>query len=149
LVDQEFDLWGDPIPPRGERRGRPKHVPTDEKRNRVKVLKALNKTDTEVAEAMGLSEPTLRKYYLRELRGGMAQLRAEAAVKLWDLAKGGNVSALKAFLAEARHSDLLGQPASKRRGRETPAQTMGKKDAAQLAAETADEGTGWAGLLRH
>jgi transcriptional regulator with XRE-family HTH domain len=136
-VDQELDLWGDPIPPRQETRGRPNHVPTDEKRTRIKVLRALNKTDAEIAAAMGISQPTLRKYYFRELKGGLAQLRAAALVKLWEKAAEGNVAALKAFIAETRHADIDNpqHPPQLRPRREPP---LGKKQQADLDAAEPD-----------
>lgn len=136
-MEQETDLWGDPVPPPSERRGRPSHVPTDEKRFRVKVLSAVNKSPAEIALAMGISEPTLRKYYLRELRGGLPQLRAEVLVAMTKKALDGNVSAMKAIIAETRHADLANpqHPATPRPRRDPP---LGKKERADLAAAEPD-----------
>lgn len=142
-MGQEFDLWGDPIPPREERRGRPAHEVTDEKRKRIKVLRALNKTNDEIAAAMGISERTLRTKYLPELRGGLAQLRAEALVRLWTLAEAGNVSALKEFLRQTERADLAApQPTTR-----APAARLGKKDQAMADAALPDTSTSMGELM--
>lgn len=143
-MDQEFDLWGDPIPPRPERRGRPSHDATDEKRLRVKALASVNKTHGEIAHAMGISEPTLRRYYLRELKGGLAQLRAAVMVKLVEKALGGDVGAMKEFLRQTERADLARTPLPPRAPRPS---APGKKELAERAAAEPDETTDIGALL--
>jgi hypothetical protein len=143
-MHEELDLWGDPIPPRPERRGRPSHEATEEKRLRVKALAAVNKTHTEIAHAMGISEPTLRRYYLRELRGGLAQLRAAVMVKLVEKALGGDVGAMKEFLRQTERADLARTPLPARPVR--PA-ALGKKEIADRAAAEPDPTTDIGALL--
>ncbi len=143
-MDQEFDLWGDPIPPRAEKRGRPTHEVTEEKRNRIAVLRSLNWTHSRIAEAIGISEPTLRKNYFRELEMGLVQRRAEALVKLRELGMGGNVSALKAYIALTEKSDLDGPRGAVRMPKE---QRLGKKDQAVVDAGRPDITTGMGELM--
>src|SRR5690606_34346331 len=45
LMAQDFDLLGDPIPKGFGKRGRPPHVPNDEKRKLVMMLQALDWSD--------------------------------------------------------------------------------------------------------
>jgi hypothetical protein len=123
-MDRETDLWGDPIPPRPEKRGRPQHEVTEEKRLRVAVLRGVAKSQTEIAAALGISERTLRTKYLPELQHGLAQKRAEALVLLWKAGESGNVSALKEFLRRTDLSDLTAprhEPKPERLGKKAQA----------------------------
>lgn len=145
-MDQEFDLWGDPIPPRVEKRGRPPHDVTPDKRLRVAVLRSLNQTNTEIAEAMGISERTLRTYYLPELKQGLAQKRAEMMVELFKAGKKGNVSAMKGFIRETEKSDLARGPALVAlRPRAEP--KRGKKEQAIIDASQPDPGSTMGDLM--
>ncbi len=139
-MEPDFDLWGDPVPQRPEKRGRPTHVPTPEKRFRVSVLRALNQSHEEIAAAMGISEPTLRKHYLPELKSGMAQKRAEALVLLYAEVQKGNVSAIKEFLRQVERSDM--RPAKPAR-----APKLGKKAQAAIDAATPDPTTSMGELM--
>ncbi len=130
---QAVDLWGDPIPPRIERRGRPQHVVTPEKRIRVAVLRAMRHSHEEIAAAMGISEPTLRKNYLPELKSGLAQKRAEVLVRLWEKVQEGNVTAMKEFMRQTEKSDLA--PRELRPPKPTK---LGKKDQALVDAQQPD-----------
>ncbi len=149
-MDQERDLWGDPVLPAEERRGRPKHLVTDETRFRVACLAMFRKTEREIAEAMGISGPTLRKYYRRELEGALAQMRAKLLVELCRKAYAGDGSAMKLAFKELEKSDML----EARRlfdGAEPPVAKgprRGKKEEAAEAAENAGDGTDWADDLR-
>lgn len=134
-MDQEFDLWGDPIPPPTERRGRPAHEVTAEKKLRVAVLRALNQSNDEIAAAMGISERTLRTHYPSELRQGLAQKRAEVMILLWTQAAKGNVSAMKEFLRQTERSDLGGVPRVVKPAAE---RKLGKKEQAVLDAQAPD-----------
>jgi predicted transcriptional regulator len=99
-----------------------------------------------IATRTGLSEPTLRKYYLRELDHGAQALRAAIVAAVFDKAREGNVPAAKlalqilekgeAAVPVARHAAKADKP-------------LGKKEAADAAAKTAHEGTEWGKLLRH
>jgi transposase-like protein len=57
-----LDLFGVPIClPRG--RGRPPHVPTPEKRKQFAQLRRRRVPVSEIARALGVTEPTLRLHY--------------------------------------------------------------------------------------
>jgi len=58
--------------PRG--RGRPPHEPTAPQRAKVEELARLDADVATIAEAIGVSEPTLRQYYAAELVTGRPQL---------------------------------------------------------------------------
>lgn len=99
----------------------------------------------EIALRTGLSEPTLRKYYFRELSYGTKMLRAEVVGMVMEKAKTGNVSAMKLALqilerGEAEGFDKPARPARSPR--------LGKKEEADLAAETAGQGSDWGDDLR-
>jgi len=144
-MDQAVDLWGNPILPPEERRGRPKHVPTEDSRLVVKVMAAVNKRHSEIAEALGISEPTLRKGYKAELAGGRAQIRAEVLFLMMREAKAGNVSAMNLILRQFDKADL-DEAARSFDGAEPPRprpSAQGKKEQAAEAAAMAGEGTDW------
>lgn len=140
-MDQEFDLWGDPVPPRVEKRGRPEHKKNQTTSMRVAVLRALNKPQDEIAAALAITEKTLRKHYSPELRQGLQQKRAEALVRLWEIgtAGNGNVAALKEFIRQTERADLAAPVALARRP--AKAVKLGKKEQAIVDAQTPDEST--------
>lgn len=104
-----------------------------------------------IAIALGLSRNTLEKHFERELSAGAFAKRFEALQGLHAAAKRGNVSAVKAYLAMPPEfmplpADGAVAPAPQPN---TPAiaQPLGKKEAANEAAKTAQHGTGWADIL--
>lgn len=75
-----FDENGNPVivlnpQPESSKRGagRPEHEPDDEKRRQVAYLASLMLTYTEIAIALGVSYPTLKKYYDNELKSGLVK----------------------------------------------------------------------------
>ncbi|MFC3693112.1 hypothetical protein [Chenggangzhangella methanolivorans] len=143
VVDR--DIFGNPIEQAGERRGRPKHKPTEQSRMVVQVMSAVNKRNGEIAEAIGISEPTLRKAYKSELHNGRAQIRAEVLFRMMEQVRAGNVSAMNLILRQFDQADVT-EAARYFDGAEPPQprQTqIGKKEAAAEAATTAGVGTDW------
>lgn len=63
------DLFGDPVPRSRGKRGRPPHTPTAENRRFVQIALACGKTETEIAEALAITERTLGRHYFHELSG--------------------------------------------------------------------------------
>lgn len=155
-MSENFDLLGDPIPEGWGKRGRPQHIATRENRNKVVLLLALGWSNERIAAAIGITPPTLRKNYFRELKvRAEARDRMEAAVaaRLWKLVEAGNVGAIKAFRAFVDRNDLI-MGAEVFAGTNTPRRApaarperLGKKEEALAAAATAGEGTPWAGDL--
>lgn len=131
--------FAEPAPPGRAREGagRPAHEATPELRERVEILVAGGQTAWQIAAALGVSEPTLRLHYAAELDTGRARKTADVLEALYREAKDGNVSAMKAWLGRSTHLD------------EPPAaeEPLGKKQAAQAAARTAESNTSWEGIL--
>jgi len=139
---QDFDLLGDPIPEGFGKRGRPPHMPTDEKRRLIMMLMRVGKTDQQIADTFRISLPTLRKHYFRELRE-RAKARDIADGKilsaLLDQVDAGNVAAIKEMSRMFEKHDLAAlAEAIKNRGqpdRPHNEPKKGKKEQIQAAAE--------------
>ncbi|WP_347311376.1 hypothetical protein [Defluviimonas sp. SAOS-178_SWC] len=136
------DLFGDLVTLPSGRRGRPAHCWTKSNADKVILGLAMGYSDPEIASGMGISLPTLKKYYFSELkRRDMQRTRFELwrAKVLADEANAGNVGALKELgkVVEKRDRHLAEQ-----RLRSEPSQRdepVGKKEAARrAAAEQAD-----------
>ncbi|GGA63807.1 hypothetical protein [Pelagibacterium lentulum] len=139
---QDFDLLGDPIPEGFGKRGRPPHVPTEEKRKIVMMLLAFDWSLERIAAALSITPPTLRKNYFRELKvreEARARVEALAMGSLLDQVEDGNVSAIKELSRRFDQHDLR-QLADhiKSRGRNEakndPQPKMGKKEQQKQAA---------------
>ena len=114
-------------------RGRPQFQPTPEQRSQCAILAAGRMSEENIAAALGVSRPTLRKHFADELTTGAAQRNAAVVVQLYRAAMDGNVAALRLWLA---------RPADQQ------AEALGRK--AQREADAADPPPGaWADLLRH
>lgn len=141
---RNFDLFGDPVPDGWGKRGRPEHIKTQQTRNKVIMLLALGWNNERIAKAIGITPPTLRKAYGRELKLRDEQrdrLTAAVAMRLWQGIQDGNVAAIREFNAFLERNDLMlyGQtepPAPK----EKPVK-LGKKDQALLDAGAPDTGS--------
>ncbi|WP_430261926.1 hypothetical protein [Neorhizobium sp. DAR64862/K0K3] len=110
MSDENFDLFGMPFVDKPSKRGRPSHEVTKKNRNRVSMLLALGWTNPRIASALGVTLPTLHKYYFYELRSRevardrMELRRIELA---WELSEKGNVGALKEFGKLMERSDRM------------------------------------------
>jgi hypothetical protein len=138
-----FDLFGDPVAANHGERGRPAHVPTQQNRNRVSMLVGLGWSNERIAGAMLITLPTLRKYYFSELKlrdVARDRLDARLAMKLWEQVEAGNVGAMREFRKVQEHNDLMlfGQ---RRAADDKPADRLGKKEAAIIAAQNPDQGS--------
>lgn len=94
----EVDLFGDPVLPRAEGRGRPEHVWSRENSDKVLLAFARRLSVKEAATAIGVSVPTLRKHYFAEVaKRDAATLRFEMVQlhRLNEKAKTGSVAAEK------------------------------------------------------
>jgi hypothetical protein len=130
------DLFGDPWTPPRDPRGRKRHRPLPQVREIVASLNAAGASDEEIALQIGLSVPTLKKYYFRELQHGVSLARNQMLRKLYEKGIAGNVSAMKAYLAET----AKGAASEFERQQKQPrAAAVGKKQARQLAAAEVDD----------
>lgn len=159
-MTEYFDLFGDIDTLPSGRRGRPAHKPTRKNRNDVKMMLALGWANDQIALKLGISLPTLKKYYFSELKDRYAQrlrLRAWQFEKLMEQGEKGNVGALKELDRQVEKNDrmLAASVIRDAQGDEdapVPAEKIGKKEkarreAAQIVA-TSDGEDGWGGLLK-
>jgi len=122
-------------------RGRPKHTPTDEKRRLVIGLLAFGKTQEEIAAALSITPPTLRRNYLRQLKqaaAARAKVDAFVLARLLEQVDAGSVSAMKEY-RHLRERQEIAEAADRvaARGKAEPAK--GKKE---LRMESAGQVTG-------
>ena len=144
-MSQSRDLFGRPILPPRETRGRPEHQASEEIRFQIAGLRAFGKTQEEIAAGLGLSVRTLRKYYLPELKGGAEQFKVKALVVLAKQALVENKTpALKELLKRLDTMDLPG--ATRAVPDEKPVR-IGKKAQAKLDAEQPDQSTSMGELM--
>ncbi len=145
---QDFDLLGDPIPEGFGKRGRPVHTPTDEKRKVVIQLMAFDWTFEQIAAALSITPPTLRKHYFRELKSrAEARFRVEAKLltTLMSEAEVGNVSAIDKYLKRLEKHDARVPKSAQ--GKTPKAKPLGKKEEADRLAKTAHENSSWGQLI--
>ena len=149
--EPRLDLLGDPWTPPRDPRGRKRHKRSAQVAEKIGFLRAAGLTGEQIATRTGLSEPTLRKYYLRELTDGATLARAVLLEAIVEKALGGNVAAAKVMLAEfAKGSAAV--PIAPRKGAEPKpdrVEQLGKKAALERDAQTAHKGTEWGDLLKH
>lgn len=154
-MTENFDLLGDPIPEGHGKRGRPTHIATVKNRNKVMMLLALGWSNSRIANALGITPPTLRKNYFRELKireQARDRLDGNLAAMLWESAKGGNVAAMKEYRKLVERNDQMNAAANFGAIPEKPKgeskQPVGKKEQAEQAALVAGEDTEWGNDLR-
>lgn len=152
MSEWDFDLLGDPVPEGMGRRGRPPHLVTEENRRKVILLMALDKNEDQIAAALSITPPTLRKHYFRELKARLeARQRVEGKLMIAldrEIAKG-NVSAIDKMLKLLdRHDMRLGRVPSARPPKVREHQ-IGKKEQRKIRARTGHEEGPWGGLLKH
>lgn len=145
-MGESFDLFGDPVPEGRGLPGRPRHVATQQNRNKVSMLLALGWSNERIAAGLAISPPTLRRNYFRELKSReVARDRLDAArvMQIWTQAEAGNVGAMRELGKFIERNDLMlyGQtqkpvvePAPKE-------PRLGKKEQALVAASHPDTGS--------
>ena len=124
-------------------RGRPAYQPSEKDRRIAEALAGWAIPQERIARVIGVDPKTLRKHFPDELDVGLAKLEAQLAQNLLRIAQGHDRQALIAtiFALKAR----FGWVEASSLPRERP---LGKKEAAQLAAEHAGEDTSWGELLK-
>ena len=144
-----FDLFGDVVPEGRRKPGRPQHVPTNENRNRVKMLLAVGWDDGRIAGAVGVTVKTLRKHYSSELVARLVcrdRMEARRLEVLWRQGCDGNVAAMREFGRLVEAQDVATADDGIRASRKAE----GKKAAAQREAREAlasDEPDSWGSVL--
>lgn len=143
-----------------KRRGRPGFVATPEQRERVVIAAAARMRHEDIAAALGISEPTLRKHFAAELTTKVTECRLQLIQAMYQAAQRGNVSAARVFVPK----DVLEQAGigpdpreveKARRAQEAleraesmaKGEKLGKKAQAMVDSKTAEAGTDWEGIL--
>jgi hypothetical protein len=120
--------------------GRPAYEPSEKDKAQVSALTAMGIPDYDIAKVMQISEPTLRKYYFRELEIGHISANSKVAQTLYktatDPSNPKSVTAAIFWLkARAGWKEDSGMAA------------MGKKEVQHEEAKTNHKGTEWGDLL--
>lgn len=122
--------------------------PTKSQRDQAEIAAGGGMRHEELAEAFGISVPTLRKHFAKELSIGAHRRRVNVLESIYRAGCKGNAAAAKAYLAsvpEAAAPD--GEPHRSAPEASKPLEPLGKKAQANEAAKTAQVGTGWADIL--
>jgi hypothetical protein len=120
--------------------GRPTYDPSEKDRAQVSLLTGMGIPDYEIAKVMQISEPTLRKYYFRELEIGHISANSRVARTLYQIATDpANPKSVTAAIfwlkARAGWKEDSGMAA------------MGKKEVQHEEAKMNHKGTEWGDLL--
>ncbi|WP_210526368.1 hypothetical protein [Rubellimicrobium arenae] len=126
-------------------RGQPPFEPTEADFDKVHMLLALDWTNEQIANALGISQPTLRKYFsaqIRERDRMRDRVEGERLASLYASAKAGRITAIRELgrvlgSDEAAHEAALNRAAS--RPAADKAAKLGKKEANRVAALDAEE----------
>ena len=125
------------------RRGPAVHIPTSVLREKVKRLAGFGVQNPEIAKAIGISHPTLMKYYAEEIIAGPAETNAKVAEALYLKALSGERNSVQAAIfwlkCRAGWRELPPPPAE---------EAIGKKEQANREAVTAARGTDWEQVLQ-
>lgn len=144
MASENFDLFGHPVRERHGQRGRPPYEPTDRDRNKIKLLLALGWSTARIANGVGISLATVKRYFRAELkkRDEMRdRLEARRFEIVMDLANDGNVGALKELSKMLERNDRMEierQMAAKPSEPSRPAERPGKKAIDEQRAMAAD-----------
>lgn len=125
-------------------RGRPRHEPDDRSRGIVETLAGYAIPQAKIAAVVGVDAKTLALHYAVELMRGAATVEAKLVGNLLRLASGTDGTALKAimFSLQCRFGWSQYAPAP-----ETKLPPIGKKEQADIDAETPNEGSEWSNLV--
>ena len=151
--DRETDLFGKPVRENHGKRGRPPLQLGDEDRDRVEAALARGWGSQRIANAVGISLASLKRYFRAELKERdilRDRLELAANATLIRAALDGNMTAMKQ-LRELMDRDALAGKKRRIDEQQREAQQagigMGKKKQEQLAAEKAAQDDEWGDLL--
>ncbi len=143
---ENFDLFGVRIPDRQGLRGRPPYEPCTKDENKIKLLLAMGWSEERIANSIGVSTKTLRKYYFPLLKSRFAQrdmMESARMLNLFEQAMAGNVGAHREFSRLMEKNDAM-EASRSFRDEPTPPraeqQKVGKKEQAKLDAEEVASG---------
>lgn len=143
-MEPNFDLFGNPVREGVGQRGRPPYEATEKDRNKVKLLLALGWANQRIANALGISPATLKRYFRAELKVRDAmrdRLDARRIEIAMEQANAGNITALRELGALIDRNDRMEIErgmGSKPEASERPAERPGKKVIDEQRALAAD-----------
>ncbi|MBB4207272.1 sigma-70 family RNA polymerase sigma factor [Roseinatronobacter bogoriensis] len=152
---RKTDLFGNPVRTRKGQRGRPSLEISAEDRDVVEAALVRGWSNERIAKAVGISVPSLKRHFRSALaKRDAARDRMEAALFSALARQGidkGNVGALRQ-LRELLDKDMARAQQAEMHRRQSEADSagvkLGKKEAAQQAAEAALQSEGWGDLLK-
>lgn len=109
-MNPEFDIFGHRVREGFGKRGRPPYEPCEKDRNKVKLLLALGWANQRIANAIGVSLATLKRYFRAELKVRDAmrdRLEARRIEIAMEQANSGNIAALKELGAMIDRNDRM------------------------------------------
>lgn len=115
-----------------ENSGRKEFEPTDEQREMVMVLRASGVSVLPIADAIGISEPTLRKHFALELERATIDIKAKVLMARFHAAMKGNVNAQNRMLETVSAHDANRKLNPEK---EAKAPKLGKKEQQLLDAQ--------------
>lgn len=119
--------------------GRKPYTPDDKTRAQVKMLAGMGVPDYDIAKVVGLSGPTMRKYFMLELETGHIHANAQVAQSLFNQATNKEKPSATAAIFWLK---------CRAEWREDGREEQGKKEAREILSKVADKGTEWEGLLQ-
>lgn len=149
-----------PVKPRTKRKapkkvGRPRYQVKEGQREQVERFIACGMIQDDIARVLGISTPTLLRYFENEIRTGPAKQRALVINNLFNQSANGNTAATKHLEAMTARGMAEASIAGTETGQkvDAPAKAekpikLGKKQQAVVDAKTAGEGTEWGDDLR-
>jgi hypothetical protein len=141
--DPDLDLFGKPILPIRERRGRPSFGKNEENQRTVITLRGHGWTQKRIASYLGCDEKTLRKNFSRELAAGVDLLEAQALEVIVTKMRAGSLAAARKVLDLIHEGRAVPPPPKPDAPEDTAPQGKGAK-----AIEGAKKpGSTWGGIL--
>jgi len=142
-VEPNFDLFGHVVREGLGQRGRPPYEPTEKDRNKIKLLLALGWANLRIANALGISTATLKRYFRAELKVRDAmrdRLEARRIEIAMEQANEGNITALRELGALIDRNDRMVAESAMgaRPDDEKPVDRPGKKVVDEQRAIAAD-----------
>jgi hypothetical protein len=142
-MEPNFDLFGHPVREGLGKRGRPPYEATEKDRNKIKLLLALGWSITRIANGVGISPATVKRYFRAELKQRDAmrdRLEARRFEIAMEQANAGNITALKELGAMIEKNDRMVIEASmgEKSDSDKPAEKPGKKAIDEQRAMAAD-----------
>lgn len=142
--DEEIDLFGNPIVPLRDRRGRKSFKKDKENQDFVAVRAAMGWSQAAIASEIGCDEKTLRKYFSRELAGGRLIVEGMCLDVLMKKVREGHAPSVKQ-LRDALTSTAPPAPRSRRQSEDedhATSKALGKKEQRVLDAQQVPEDWG-------